>query len=320
MRIRATFIDEISHDIPHQNWGEREWDADFGLMKAAGIEMVVLIRCGYKRWQTFPSTVLAEKEGCYVPQVDLVALFLRLCEKHGMEFYFGLYDSGRYWVDRDFWTNGNYEREVEVNKALIEEVWRKYGSSAAFKGWYLSQECSRNNGKVVEMFATLGNYCKSVSGGLPTLISPYIDGKKNISQYTTATAKTEGVSPDNHEAEWDQIFEGIRGAVDIVAFQDGHVEYDELIDFLKINKRLCDKHGLQCWTNSETFDRDMPIKFLPIKWEKLRLKLQLAAEAGIENAITFEFSHFLSPQSAYLQAGHLYNRYMDYLNNELRKG
>jgi hypothetical protein len=58
----------------------------------------------------------------------------------------------------------------------------------------------------------------------------------------------------------------------------------------------------------------MPIKFLPIKWEKLRLKLEMAAKAGIENAITFEFSHFMSPQSAYLQAGHLYNRYMEYLD------
>lgn len=313
MKLKATFIDEISHDIPHQNWSETEWDADFAHMKAVGIEMVVLIRSGYKRFITYPSDVLKQTEKCFAPPVDLVDMFLRLSEKHGMDFYFGLYDSGRYWVDKDFWTNGNYEKEVAVNQAVIDEVWSKYGCSKAFKGWYLSQECSRNNGKVVEMFATLGNYCKQVSGGLPTLISPYIDGKKNISQYTTTTTKDEGVSLESHEAEWDSIFEGIKGAVDIVAFQDGHVEYDELIDFLKINKRLCDKHGLQCWTNSETFDRDMPIKFLPIKWEKLKLKLDMAAEAGIENAITFEFSHFMSPQSAYLQAGHLYNRYKEYL-------
>ena len=84
-------------------------------------------------------------------------------------------------------------------------------------------------------------------------------------------------------------------------------------NFLKVNKKLADRYGLECWTNSETFDRDMPIKFLPIKWEKLRLKMGLAAQAGYRNAITFEFSHFMSPQSAYLQAGHLYDRYMEYL-------
>jgi hypothetical protein len=59
----------------------------------------------------------------------------------------------------------------------------------------------------------------------------------------------------------------------------------------------------------------MPIKFLPIKWEKLRLKLLKAKDAGYSNAVTFEFSHFMSPQSAYLQAGHLYNRYLEFLNS-----
>ena len=59
-------------------------------------------------------------------------------------------------------------------------------------------------------------------------------------------------------------------------------------------------------------DRDMPIKFLPIKWEKLLLKLDAAQKAGVEKAITFEFSHFLSPNSAYLQARHLYRRYCEH--------
>ena len=105
---------------------------------------------------------------------------------------------------------------------------------------------------------------------------------------------------------------GIAGAVDIVAFQDGHVDIYELPAYLEINKKLANRHGLRCWTNSETFDRDMPIKFLPIKWEKLLLKLQAAAQVVVEKGITFEFSHFMSPNSCYLQAGHLYNRYREY--------
>ena len=58
----------------------------------------------------------------------------------------------------------------------------------------------------------------------------------------------------------------------------------------------------------------MPVKFLPIKWEKLRLKLEAAKRVGYDKAITFEFSHFMSPQSAYIQAHHLYNRYIEYKN------
>jgi hypothetical protein len=76
---------------------------------------------------------------------------------------------------------------------------------------------------------------------------------------------------------------------------------------------LADRYGLQCWTNAESFDRDMPIKFLPIKWEKLKLKLEAAQKAGYDKAITFEFSHFMSPQSMYASAGNLYNRYLEAL-------
>ena len=75
---------------------------------------------------------------------------------------------------------------------------------------------------------------------------------------------------------------------------------------------LADKYGMKCWTNAESFDRDMPIRFFPIKFDKLRLKLEAAKRAGYDKAITFEFSHFMSPQSAYLQAGHLYDRYKEY--------
>ena len=39
---------------------------------------------------------------------------------------------------------------------------------------------------------------------------------------------------------------------------------------------------------------------------------EAAKRAGYDKAITFEFSHFMSPQSAYLQAGHLYDRYREY--------
>ena len=118
MRIKGTFLDEISHDIPHQNWGEAEWDRDFGYMREAGIDTVILIRCGYRRWQTFPSRVLTAEEGCYEPPVDLVDMFLRLSDKWGMNFWFGLYDSGKYW-DR-----GEYEQEVALNKRVIDEPLR----------------------------------------------------------------------------------------------------------------------------------------------------------------------------------------------------
>lgn len=306
--ITATFLDEISHDIPHQNWGPEEWERDFQHMVHMGINTVILIRCGYKQWITFPSKVLREEEKAYPPPLDLVQLFLTLSERYGMAFYFGLYDSGKYW-----WEQGDYQKEIDINLKVIDEVWERYGQSAAFKGWYLSQEVSRKTGQVIELYARLGKHCKAISGGLPTLISPYIDGTKAILSSQPSLTKAESITLRQHEEEWDEILSGIKEAVDILAFQDGHVGYDQLADYFSLNKTLADRHGLRCWTNAESFDRDMPIKFLPIKWEKLLLKLQAAQQAQLEKAITFEFSHFMSPQSAYVQAHHLYQRYMEAL-------
>ncbi len=79
--------------------------------------------------------------------------------------------------------------------------------------------------------------------------------------------------------------------------------YHELDDFFAINKKMADQFGLQCWTNAESFDRDMPIKFLPIKFEKLRLKLEAARRAGYDKAITFEFSHFMRSAVGVLAGG-----------------
>ncbi|MEM9647349.1 MAG: DUF4434 domain-containing protein [Bacteroidota bacterium] len=309
LKITGTFLDEISHDIPHQNWGRKEWANDFRHMKKMGIDAVILIRSGYQKFLTYPSEYLIKQKGCFKPRTDLVKQFLELSDEFGMQFYFGTYDSGAYWK------TGDMTLELDSNLHVIDEAYSTYGSYKSFNGWYLSLELSRRTKGAVDTIARLGKHCKEVSGGLPVLISPWIDGKKAVEPSEHAITKAESVSLEEHFTEWNEIFDGVQGAIDIVAFQDGHVDYEHLEDYLKLNKKLADRYGMQSWTNLESFDRDMHIKFMPLKFEKLLLKLEAAKRAGCEKAITFEFSHFMSPQSAYPQAGHLYNRYMEYFEN-----
>ncbi len=299
MPIKATFLDEISWDIPHQNWGSREWDKDFQAMKKMGINTVVLIRAGLGKWIAAPFQSLLSREDVYYPPVDLVELFLTLADTYNMNFYFGMYDSGKYWQE------GLFQREIDLNNYLIDEVWQKYGHHPSFRGWYLSQEISRRTKNMSKIYAEMGKHAKQVSGNLPTMVSPYIHGVKT----DQVMGGDKPLSVQEHEEEWNEILANVEGVVDIMAFQDGQVDYHELYDYLVINKKLADRYGIRCWTNIESFDRDMPIRFLPIKWEKLLFKLEAARKAGMEDAITFEFSHFMSPYSAYQQAGHLYNRY-----------
>lgn len=304
MRITATFLDEISTDIPHQNWGFEEWDKDFKAMKDIGIDTVVMIRCGLEYWMTYPSKIISEECGGYLPPVDLIDMFLTLAEKYDMRFF-----TGGYIEDREQWNKPegyDYARTLDLDKRVATELWERYGHRKAFKGWYLSKEIGYKVQSIVDEFEDLGRHCKDISGGLPVMISPGMKGSKGF-------ADVDEVDYEAHYRDWDDIMKQISGVVDIIAFQDGHVEFWELPEVIKINKELADKYGIECWTNSESFDRDMPFRFPPIKWEKLLLKLKCAEKAGITNAITFEFSHFMSPNSFWPQASHLYNRYKEYL-------
>lgn len=304
MKITGTFLDEISYDIPHQNWGRAEWDRDFAAMKAIGIDTVILIRCGVGRFLAYPSKLLMKKFNCYRPPLDLVELFLDLSDRYGMDFYFGLYDSTIYW------RRGDCRQELDVSCAVAEEVWAQYGHHPSFKGWYMNCEIYRQQLGMAELYRDEALHVKKLSGEhqVKTLVSPCIAGTKNSGDDGGPMSIAE------HERCWNEIMATMSGAVDVVAFQDGNCQYDELPDYLALNKSLTDRHGLTSWTNCESFDRDMPIHYLPIKWDKLLLKLEAARQAKMEKAITFEFSHFMSPNSMYASAHGLYQRYREYFH------
>lgn len=308
IRLTATFLDEISDDIPHQNWGVEEWDRDFAAMKETGIDTVVMIRCGARKFIAYPSKILMEEEGCHEPPVDLVDMFLSLAEKYGMRYFFGTYTRRKNGEN----TAEEIERSWDQERRLIDEAWERYGHRKAFAGWYLAKEILYREPAVVAEFRRYGEHCKKISGNLPILISPAMWRRK---AWDPNDPNARDLDFRVHERMWDEIMSEIAGLVDIIAFQDGHVTYEELPEVLRINKRLADKHGIELWTNTESFDRDMPIRFLPIKWEKMRLKLLAAEQAGIEHAMTFEFSHFMSPNSCYLAAGNLRRRYLEWLDS-----
>lgn len=294
--ITGTFLDEITHDIPYQNWGPAEWDRDFAAMQAVDIDTVIIIRNGYKDRATFQSRTLRKLHPHLLVDSDLVGLFLELSEKYGMKLFFGTYDSGNYWM------NGQYQKEADINREFLDEVWEKYGDRKAFQGWYLCHEINAFDEGVMRVYSQLAAHMRSLRD-MPILISPYIKG---IKQFDDA------ITLDRHVKEWDEVFSRIAGQVDIVAFQDGHVDYPVLQDYLQANAELARKHGLTSWSNVESFDRDMPIKFPPIGWPKLRFKIDAARAAGVDKLITFEFPHFLSPNSSYISAHHLYNRYKEH--------
>jgi len=293
-RISGTFLDEITHDIPSQNWGRDQWRREFELYATIGIDTVIIIRAGYQNKCIFPAKSIPDLLPVYE---DIGEMFFSLADELGLKVYFGTYDSGYFWYRRSWW------KEVDLNKAFIDEAVMRYGHHPSFQGWYLCHETSRNDAHIIELFNHIGRHCKSVKD-VPVLISPFPQGAKQFSG-------GEVMSLDESLDHWERIFADTQGAFDICAFQDGQIHYQELPRFLAGVGDLGTRHDVRIWSNLETFDRDMPIKFPPADWRFLRLKLEAAAEIA-EKIITFEFPHFMSPNSCYPAAHNLFDRYRDF--------
>ena len=290
LRISGTFVDEITHDIPSQNWMAEDWRREFSLYRKIGIDTVIIIRAGYQNKCIFPAKSLPDLLPVYE---DIGEVIYSLADEFGLSVYFGTYDSGFHWQRRSWW------KEVEVNKPFLEESYGRYGHHPSFKGWYLSHETGRNDLHIIELFNQIGRFCKSLSPH-PVLISPYPQGAKQLGENALTLAES-----FDH---WNRIFSETRGAFDICAFQDGQVHYQELPSFIEGIGELGRKHGVEIWSNLETFDRDMPIKFPPADWRYLRFKMEAASQVA-EKIITFEFPHFMSPNSCYPAAHNLFRRY-----------
>lgn len=292
-RITGTFLDEITHDIPSQNWGEADWRNEFELYTRIGIDTVIIIRAGYQNKCIFQAKCLPDLLKIYD---DIGEMFYSLADEYGLKAFFGTYDSGFHWMRQTWW------KEVEINKLFLEEAIERYGHHKSFAGWYLSHETGRNESHIIELFNGIGKFCKQLRD-LPVLISPYPQGAKQLG--------SNSLTLEESFDHWNLIFGETRGAFDICAFQDGQVHYQELPHFIQGIGELGNKHGVTIWSNLETFDRDMPIKFPPADWRYLRMKLESAAPVA-EKIITFEFPHFVSPHSCYLGAHKLFERYSEF--------
>ncbi len=161
MNITGTFIDLLSGDIPAMNWGGKQWDREFAMMKSVGINTLILLRSSYKEWLCYRSEYMHKIAGCINPPVDSLKMLLQLAEKHGLNLYVGTYNSYHDWLTAAY----NVDYEAELIMRSVDEIWRNYGDSPAFKGWYMTHEISRKlSFRIVELFQKVAPHCKKNFG------------------------------------------------------------------------------------------------------------------------------------------------------------
>lgn len=309
MNITGTFVQPLcGGDIPVMNWQMEEWDSAMELMKKIGIDTIILLRQALGKWLAYKSDYLIKTEGCFEPSYDYMDMFLHLAEKHGMKMFVPTYSPEHDWLLATY----DPQKEFELFKPLVDELWASYGHYKAFAGWYMAQEISgRDSFKVIQLFQKLAPYCKRISGGLPVMMSPGMRGVKALPQTLSYTERRAlAFTPEKHRSDWNWMMGELKGCIDIIAFQDGHVEFEELETFLRINTELAAEHGIECWSNIESFDRDiLNPKFHPIGWEKLLFKIKVAERTNHAKLITYEFVPFLCPDGCYSEAKYLLKQY-----------
>ena len=296
-KITGTFVDGLASDIPSNNWCAEDWKREFNSFKALGIDTVIIIRVGFKDSAMYKSEVM---NTTLYEETDLIAIMLREAERTGISLYIGMYDTMKYWPLND------WENEVAVNRELINELNQRYNKFPAFKGWYMSHEGSLHT-HPNQIWKPLCQTIRSFDKERPIIVSPRYHGRKCDASWP--------VTPEIHARHFDYLLTEMEGLIDAYAFMDGHVEFCELESYVKATSEVFAKHNVSYWSNLETFDRDMPWKFPPIEWMKLRHKLEIV-QPYVEKIITFEAPHFLSPNSMFPSAHKLYNRYLDYLKTK----
>lgn len=291
--ITGTFLDEISRDLPSANWGPDEWRRDFASMRADGIDTVVMSRAGCADRAAFDSKTLRKACPHVVAYDDLVALFLGLAAEHGISLWFGCHDSDEHW------RAGEHRKEVDVNRALADEVWARYGRSSAFRGWYWPHAIDTRDERALLAYEEIARHLRAISG-LPILAAP------DLSAPPTATSK-------ERRAHCRSALERVRGAADVVASSDAHVPPAERADHAAATVEFARASGLQSWAVVETFERGVRGEVAPIAWPKLRARMEASIAGGADKLVTFEYSHFLSPNSMHASAHMLHRRYREWL-------
>jgi hypothetical protein len=293
-KITGTFVDGLCADIPSNNWTAEQWNAQFENFRETGFDTVIIIRVGWKDSAMYKSAVM--KTTLY-EENDLIEIMLKAAGRVGINMYIGLYDTHKYWRVND------WENEVAINRELIYEINDRYSKFKAFKGWYMSHEGSMHFHQT-KIWKPLVSEIKKFDRERKILASPRYHGRK--------FSPDEPVSPQTHARHFDYILNEMGGLIDAYAFMDGHVDFCDLESYVKATYEVFAKHGVSYWSNLETFDRDMPWRFPPIEWMKMRHKLE-TVQPYVEKIITFEAPHFLSPLSMFPSAANLYRRYSEYL-------
>ncbi|MBR4664596.1 MAG: DUF4434 domain-containing protein [Lentisphaeria bacterium] len=314
--ISGTFANMLISDTGIVNAGLKDWENDFKMMKAIGMDHIFIIRTE------------CEQNGVYLSAEDprsttwpedecLLDMIFRLSEDYGMTVYLGGPQSI---------TNlhkGDWHKEVDDTKRYYDRTVAKYEKFRCFRGLYVTLEALPWHFNFLDICTEVLIYMRKNFPQMKTFMSPGFRGLKGdmSSQYSVD--------------EWVDIygryfFERVAGLLDYCAPQDKITcpacRYGKILDngirewYTKVGE-LFDRCGIELWTNVETFQQPFPGHGEPsgvyrqIDYRSLYMKL-LEASPLVKKIITYEFFSLMSPNTEWGSSRRLLARYLEMLGKD----
>ena len=283
------------------------WQTELGSMKSIGMDTVVINYVAYDKFYFYPTSV----PGGMPFAVDSIENILDAADQHGMDVYLGLH------LDPDQFSTSTFDLQANLaqGQAELTELWSRYGNHPSLAGWYMPQEFSdymvfnqpqlRND--IITYTSTVTNQAH-VSSGLPMMISPYFGQNPNAAAY----------------GNWWNSTGLPQTGVDIVAMQDGvgthRTTIAESRTVFQALAPVMANHGVVFWANNESFNQihGWPVDSQPWAAQPTGIGTFAAqiesTNPFVEKSITFEFSHYMSPQGT-LATNALYQDYKAYFES-----
>lgn len=278
--------------IQYQQWmldiTRQDWLTELEAMKQAGMKDIFL------QWLQYDEHRFYVVRG---PQNDPTDIVLKHAEKLGLRVHVGLRFTEQWWKA---WDDPTFLKNLAaLNTRFATKIWRRYGKSPAFAGWYIPFEVGNLEADdeditlVGNFFATLATACRKLAPKLPVSASLFF---------------TEKQSPAVAKAVFEKLIPAMH--VDILLVQDGvgANNWDGRAEQVlpPYFKAIADgaaksKPKPEVWAIIENFrtTRDAngaATGRVPGNVTGIQEQIKATTAAGVEKRVFFDFFHYMSPR------------------------
>ena len=314
--ITGTFVNMLISDTGICNAGKKEWEQDFRMLKAIGMDSLFVIRTEVEQNGVHLSAE-DPRSTTWPEDENLLDLVFRLADEHGMNLYLG----GPISI-----TNlhlGDWKKEIDDTKRYYDRTVAKYQGHPCFKGLYVTLEALPWHFNFLDICTAVLSYMRENFPDKATFMSPSFSGPLgNMSSHYTVD-------------QWVDIygkyfFRNVKGLLDYCAPQDkiaapacelGEIKDNGLAEwYIKVGK-LFKECGVELWSNVETFQRpfpghgEPPAVFRQVDYRSLYMKLQEASPL-VSKIITYEYFSCISPNTEWGSSRRLLARYLEMIGKD----